>query len=169
MIRRPPRSTLFPYTTLFRSLSRANQSETSRRDFFLYLDEFHTFTTQSLASMLSELRKYRVGMVLAHQYLAQIDPVVLESILGNVGTLVCFRVGPADAEILGQEFHPPFSAFDLTNLPNHAIYLRLMIDGAVSPPFSAETVTAAELPNGKGPHGNSEAHVSLSRSEITPF
>src|SRR2546427_7979227 len=64
MIRRPPRSTLFPYTTLFRSLSRANQSETSRRDFFLYLDEFHTFTTQSLASMLSELRKYRVGMVL---------------------------------------------------------------------------------------------------------
>ncbi len=128
-------------------LSRANRPEASRRDFFLYLDEFHTFTTQSLASMLSELRKYRVGMVLAHQYLAQIDPVVLEAILGNVGTLVCFRVGPADAEIIAQEFHPPFSAFDLTNLPNHAIYLRLMIDGAVSPPFSAETVTAAELPS----------------------
>jgi type IV secretory pathway TraG/TraD family ATPase VirD4 len=76
-------------------LSRANRSEATRRDFFLYLDEFHTFTTQSLAGMLSELRKYRVGLVLAHQYLAQLDPVILEAILGNVGTLVCFRVGPA--------------------------------------------------------------------------
>jgi hypothetical protein len=126
-------------------LNRANRPEASRRDFFLYLDEFHTFTTQSLAGMLSELRKYHVGMVLAHQYLAQLDPAILDAILGNVGTLICFRVGPADAEILGQEFHPQLSAHDLTNLPNHSIYLRLMINGAVSPPFSAETVTVAEL------------------------
>jgi hypothetical protein len=68
--------------------------------------------------------------------------------------VICFRVGPADAEILGPEFHPGFSTTDLTNLPNHAIYLRLMIDGAVSSPFSAETVTAAELPMVNRPHGD---------------
>src|SRR5262245_30722547 len=115
-------------------LSRANPPEAMRRDFFLYLDEFHTFTTQSLAAMLSELRKYRVGLVLAHQYLAQLDPMIL----GNVGTVICFRVGPADAEILGCEFHPVFSPTDLTNLPNHAVYLRLMIDGTARCP-SAQT------------------------------
>ena len=97
--------------------------------------------------MLSELRKYRVGLVLAHQYLAQIDPVVLEAILGNVGTVICFRVGPSDTEILAREFSPHLAPFDLTNLPNHAIYLRLMTDGVVSPPFSAETLTASELPS----------------------
>src|SRR5439155_8140972 len=79
-------------------LSRATEPEASRRPFFLYLDEFHTFTTESLATMLSELRKYGVGMVLAHQYLTQIDPAILDAILGNVGTLVVFRLGPADAE-----------------------------------------------------------------------
>src|SRR6185503_18943951 len=113
----------------------------SRRDFFLYLDEFHTFTTQSLAGMLSELRKYRVGMVLAHQYLAQIDPAILDAILGNVGTLICFRVGLADAEILAREFYPFLSLVDLASLPNHHIYLRLMTDGVISLPFSAETIT----------------------------
>jgi hypothetical protein len=126
-------------------LSRATRPEESRRDFFLYLDEFHAFTTDSLAGMLSELRKYRIGMVLAHQYLGQLEPVILEAILGNVGTIVCFRVGLADAEILGGEFYPLLSRVDLTNLPNHAIYLRLMVDGAVSRPFSAETVTGSEL------------------------
>jgi len=99
------------------------------RAFFLYLDEFHSFTTQSLATMLSELRKYHVGLVLAHQYLAQLDPMILEAILGYVGTIICFRIGPGDAEILSREFHPTFSVADLTNLPNYAIYFRLMIDG----------------------------------------
>ena len=127
-------------------LSRASRFEQSRRPFSLYLDEFHSFTTTSLAGMLSELRKYRVGLVLAHQYLGQLDPAILEAILGNIGTLICFRASPADAEILAPAFHPVFSPIDLTNLPNHAIYLRLMIDGVISPPFSAETVTASDLP-----------------------
>jgi hypothetical protein len=127
-------------------LSRATQPADERRPFFFYLDEFHTFTSGSLAGMLSELRKYRVGMVLAHQYLGQIDPVILAAILGNIGTLICFRAGLADAEILAQEFYPFLSPVDLTNLPNHAIYLRLMVDGVISPPFSGETVTASELP-----------------------
>ena len=84
-------------------------------------------------------------MVLAHQYLTQIDTTILDAILGNVGTLVVFRLGPADAEILAREFSPVMSAGDLTNLPKHKIYLRLMIDGVVSPPFSAETVIASDL------------------------
>ena len=126
-------------------LNRTDTPEAARRDFFLYLDEFHAFTTLALAQMLSELRKYHVGLVLAHQYLTQLDPQVLDAVLGNVGTVVCFRVGPADAEILGREFYPRLSPVDLTHLPNHRIYLRLMIDGTVSLPFSAETVAGSEL------------------------
>jgi hypothetical protein len=127
-------------------LARANVPEARRRPFFVYLDEFHTFTTLGLATMLSELRKYGVGMVLAHQYLGQLDPKVCEAVLGNVGTIVTFRVGLADAEILAREFFPTFGAVDLASLPNHRIYLRLMIDDAVSPPFSAETLPPAQYP-----------------------
>ena len=81
-------------------LSRANVAEEDRRDFFVYADKFHTFTTLSTASMLSELRKYRVGMILAHQYISQLDPQVRDAVLGNTGTLITFRVGAADAHRL---------------------------------------------------------------------
>ncbi len=122
------------------AMSRSDVPENNRRNFFVYLDEFHTFTTLSLAGMLSELRKYGVGMTLAHQYLAQLDLLVREAILGNAGTIVSFRVGPADAELLAQEFAPTFSALDLISLPNHHIYLKLMVNGAPTAPFSAETL-----------------------------
>lgn len=122
------------------ALSRANQPEDERGDFYLYLDEFHNFTTLSLAGMLSELRKYRLNLILAHQYLAQLDERLLAAILGNVGTIISFRIGPADAEAIGQEFAPEFSPTDLMNLPNYHIYLKLMIDGRVSRPFSAKTL-----------------------------
>ena len=123
-------------------LSRADLPEARRRDFYLYLDEFPTFTTFSIVSMLSELRKYRIGLVLAHQYLTQLDPQILDAILGNVGTLISFRLGVRDAEILQAEFSPRFSEEDLINLPNHSIYLKLMVDGIVTAPFSADTVRA---------------------------
>src|SRR5437867_1594879 len=123
------------------ALSRAEIPETERRDFYVYLDEFPTFTTLSLAHMLSELRKYRVNLVLAHQHLSQLDPLIRDAILGNVGTIISFRLGVADAEILEKEFLPEFSAMDLINLPNYNIYLKLMIDGVMSRPFSAETIT----------------------------
>jgi hypothetical protein len=123
------------------ALSRADAPGQSRRHFYLYLDEFQNFTTLSLANMLSELRKYRVGLVLAHQYLAQLDERVRDAILGNVGTVIAFRVGPEDAQILAREFAPEFSARDLAGLPNYHIYVKLMIDGAVSEPFSAETLS----------------------------
>ena len=128
------------------ALSRVDTPETKRRDFFLYLDEFHTFTTLSLATMLPELRKYRTNLILAHQHLAQLDPLVREAILANTGTIIAFRIGAADAEILGKEFAPEFDEVDLINLPNHHIYLRLMIDGKVSRAFSADTIVPDAVP-----------------------
>ncbi len=131
------------------ALSRANIPETERGDYTLYLDEFHNFTTQSLVLMLSELRKYRLSLVLAHQYLTQLDPAIKDAILGNVGTIIVFRVGANDAEIFAQEFAPQFSATDFTNLPNYHIYLKMMIDGKISQPFSAVTLppeTSGSLP-----------------------
>jgi hypothetical protein len=122
------------------ALSRANVSEDDRHDYTLYLDEFHNFTTQSLVLMLSELRKYRLSLVLAHQYLTQLEPNIKDAILGNVGTIIIFRIGAVDAEIFAQEFAPEFKLTDFTNLPNFHIYLKLMIDGKISSPFSAVTL-----------------------------
>jgi hypothetical protein len=122
------------------ALSRADTPEARRRDFYLYLDEFQNFTTLSLANMLSELRKYRVSLTLSHQYLSQLDPKLRDAILGNVGTAIVFRIGGTDAEILSKEFYPEFSLNDLTSLPDYHIYLKLMIDGVISRPFSAITL-----------------------------
>ncbi len=122
------------------ALGRADVPETKRRDFHLYLDEFQSFTTESLAEMLSELRKYRVSLVLAHQFLSQLDRQMRDAILGNVGTTICFRTGAVDAGLLEQEFYPVFRKSDLVALPNYHIYLKLMIDGVVSRPFSATTL-----------------------------
>src|SRR5205085_1448939 len=122
------------------ALSRADIAEEGRRDFYIYLDEFQGFTTLSLANMLSELRKYRVGMILAHQYISQLDPQVRDAILGNAGTIVSFRLGITDAKLLEKEFEPELSAIDLIGLPNYHVYLKLMMAGVASRPFSAETL-----------------------------
>ena len=118
-------------------LGRADIPQPDRRDFHVYLDEFQTFTTLSLANMLSELRKYHVGLVLAHQYLSQLDPQVRDAILGNAGTIISFRTGSEDAEILAKEFYPEIETADLVNLPNYNVYAKLMVGGTVSRPFSA--------------------------------
>lgn len=120
-------------------LSRASIPEDERRHFTVFADEFQTFSTGMLATMLSELRKYRVGLVLANQYLAQLDADVRDAVLGNVGTLVAFRLGAQDASFMEREFAPVFSATDLLSLPNHHVYLKLLIGGQVSRPFSAQT------------------------------
>jgi GTPase SAR1 family protein len=122
--------------------SRANVPEEQRPDFHLYLDEFQNFTTLSVATMISELRKYHITLTLANQHLSQLESEVRDAVLGNVGSLIAFRVGPQDAELLTREFVERFEPIDLLTLPNHRIYLRLMIDGAPSIPFSAVT----ELP-----------------------
>ncbi len=119
------------------AFSRADLPLAGRRPFFIYIDEFQSFTTLALANMLAELRKYGVGMVLAHQYLSQLDPAIGDAVLGNAGTLICFRVGAADASVLAREFQPIFSPADLLTLPNHAADLKLLIDGQPSRPFSA--------------------------------
>ncbi|HET8548424.1 MAG TPA: type IV secretion system DNA-binding domain-containing protein [Bryobacteraceae bacterium] len=122
------------------ALSRAEIPEQDRRDFYVYLDEFPNFTTLSLAGMLAELRKYRVNLILAHQHLSQLDPQIRDAILGNVGTTIAFRLGIGDAELLEPEFAPEFRAADLASLPNYNLYVKLMVNGLVSRPFSAETI-----------------------------
>lgn len=122
-------------------LARADQPEQMRRDFCLYLDEFQMFSTESFAAMLSELRKYRVALVLANQYLGQLPTVIRDAVVGNVGTLICFRLSADDAGYFAREFAPTFGPSDLVGLPNYNVCMRLMVDGEVSRPFSAETIT----------------------------
>ena len=127
------------------ALSRADAPATERRPFFLYVDEFQTFTTLSFVNMMSELRKYGLGLALAHQHFHQLEPEVRHAVLGNAGTLISFRVGPEDALILAREFQPTFDVEDLLNLPNRELYLKLMIDGAPSRPFSARTIAPMDV------------------------
>lgn len=122
------------------ALSRADIPAAERRPSFLYVDEFHAFTTLSFVTMMAELRKCGLGLTLAHQHLHQLDPDIRHAVLGNAGTLIAFRTGAEDAGFLAKEFEPTFSALDLINLPNRHLYLRLMIDGSPSPPFSARTL-----------------------------
>lgn len=131
------------------AFSRADISEKDRNDFFLYLDEFQNFTTESVATMISELRKYRVGLALANQHLSQLTETVRDAILGNVGTVVTFRLGPHDAALIAREFAPRFEPIDFMNLANHHIYLRLMIDGTPSDAFSAVTLSPEMAPTSR--------------------
>lgn len=124
----------------FLGLTRSTVPPLSRRPFFVHIDEFQSFTTEAFAQMLSELRKYRVGLTLVHQHLAQLNPLVRDAVFGNVGTIVAFRVGAADGSYLAREFGPVFDSGDLTSLPQYAICVKLSIDGATSRPFSAETL-----------------------------
>ena len=120
-------------------------NEENRRDFYLYIDEFQNFSTDSFADILSEARKYRLSLVITNQYLGQlVDPIsksskVRDAIFGNVGTIISFRIGAEDSEFLELEFEPEFMANDLVNLPLYKIYIKLMIDGVASKPFSADT------------------------------
>jgi len=124
-------------------LSRADLATHDRRPFHVFVDEFQSFATLSFANMIAELRKFGVGLTLAHQYLQQLEPDVQHAVLGNAGTIISFRVGPEDALILSREFMPYFQPVDILSLPNFHIYLRLMIEGAPSKPFSALTLQPA--------------------------
>ena len=127
------------------AFSRADVEEQKRPDYHVIIDEFQSFTTLSVANMVSELRKFHVGLVLAHQHLYQLEPEVRHAVLGNVGTLLSFRLGPEDAQVISREIAPVFVPEDLVNLPNHDIYLKLMIDGTPSKPFSARTLRPRDL------------------------
>lgn len=122
------------------AMSRVDIPEEDRNDFYLYVDEFQNFATESFTNILSEARKYRLNLILGHQYITQMEETVRDAVFGNVGTLAVFRVGAEDAEFLEKEFNPEFTAQDLCNLPKYNIYLKLMIDGVAGHPFSAETL-----------------------------
>ncbi|PKM88923.1 hypothetical protein CVU83_00950 [Candidatus Falkowbacteria bacterium HGW-Falkowbacteria-2] len=120
------------------AMSRVDMPEKERKDFYLYIDEFQNFSTDSFANILSEARKYHLNLILAHQYIEQLSEKVKPAVFGNVGTMVSFRVGATDAEELAKEFAPVFTEEDLVNLPKYEMYLKLMIDGVASSPFSAK-------------------------------
>jgi len=122
------------------AMSRVDVPEKQRKDFYLYVDEFQNFATESFAAILSEARKYRLSLILAHQYITQMEEEVRDAVFGNVGTIISFRVGAEDAEFLEKEFNPEFMALDLVNLTKYNIYLKLMIDGVAGRPFSAKTL-----------------------------
>jgi len=129
------------------SLSRIDVDEQQRRDFYLYVDEFQNFATDTFASILSEARKFRLNLNITNQYIAQIPENIRDAIIGNVGTLVSFRIGVPDAEFMAKEFEPVANQFDLNQIDAFNAYIKLLIDNAPSKPFSMQTIKDAEAEN----------------------
>lgn len=149
------------------AMSRTDVQEHERKDFYLYVDEFQNFATDSFATILSEARKYRLNLIVGHQYIGQLvqekNTKVRDAIFGNVGTLVVFRIGAEDAEFLVKEFEPVFTEIDIVNLPKYYILLKLMINGVASDPFSAITMA----PNPAFVTNNAEKVIKVSRERYS--
>ncbi len=146
------------------AMSRVDMLEEERPDFYLYVDEFQNFATESFATILSEARKYHLNLVMGHQYIGQLTPAkdntrLRDAIFGNVGTMITFRIGAADAEYLETEFAPTYTPNDLVNLPKYNILLKLMINGVSSEPFSARSIPV----NPEFRTGNAEKVIRVSR------
>jgi hypothetical protein len=141
------------------ALGRADVREDRRPDFYLYLDEFQNFTTDSIATILSEARKYRLNLHLTHQFINQLDDPIKEAVFGNVGTVVSYRVGVDDAEYLAEQFSPVFTEYDLLNLQRFTAAVRLLARGTPQRPFS---ITVPPPPAGGDPQQR-EAVRGLSR------
>ena len=128
---------------LMSALSRTDIAREKRHDFYLYIDEFQNFTTDSVCSILSEARKYGLNLIIAHQYLGQLvkgqDTTIRNAVFGNVGTWLSFKIGSEDAEIIQKEYNPIFNQFDLMNIENGAAYVKLLINNSASRPFSLHT------------------------------
>ena len=146
------------------AMGRVDMPEEERKDFYLYVDEFQNFATLSFANILSEARKYHLNLILANQYVEQIDEEVRNAIFGTAGTIISFRVGATDAEFLEKEFEPVFMQNDIVNLPKYNIYLKLMIDGIAGDAFSATVLPPVFL-------GETEGHadkvIESSREKYT--
>jgi hypothetical protein len=124
----------------FAAMSRADIPEEQREDFFLFIDEFHNFTTDAFASILSEIRKYRVNLVLSHQYIAQLAEPIRDAVFGNVGTLISFRVGESDSSVLEKEFGNAFSSRQFVDLSKFETIAKLLTDGVCGEPFQGRTL-----------------------------
>lgn len=125
---------------LMASLSRVDMPEDQRKDFYLYIDEFQNFTTESIATILSEARKYRLDLIIAHQFVKQLTENIRDAVFGNVGSMAAFRVGPDDAEALEKQFAPTFSQQDLMNIDNFNAYVKLLINNQTTRPFNIQTI-----------------------------
>jgi hypothetical protein len=151
------------------AMSRVDTPERERKDFTLFIDEFQSFATASFANIMSEARKYHLSLVVGHQYIAQMDETVRDAIFGNVGTIISFRVGAEDAEMLEKELTPEFLAQDIVNLGKREVYIKLMIDGLASRAFSARTMdTPSPLPvnNRQRVIEWSREHYAAKRDEV---
>jgi hypothetical protein len=107
-------------------------------DFYLYLDEFQNVTTTSISQILSEARKYRLVLILAHQFIAQLKEEISKAVFGNVGSMVSFRVGAEDAEFLQKQFEPTFSANDLINVDNYKCFAKILVNNVLTKPFNMQ-------------------------------
>ncbi len=125
---------------LYAAYSRIDLPEEERKDFYLFIDEFQNFAFKSVASILAEARKYRLSLVVAHQYIKQLPEEIAAAVFGNVGTIIAFRVGPDDAEYLEKQYLPVFNKFDLLNIPNYNAYIKLLIHGYTSQGFNFRTL-----------------------------
>ena len=150
---------------LMAALARADMAEEERKDFYLYIDEFQNFLTESMQIILSEARKYRLCLILAHQFIGQLiknnDTKFKDAIFGNVGSKVSFRIGVDDAEALSKEFAPVFMPNDFLNVPNQNCYVKLLIDGANPPGFNMKTVNFHKIPG--VPEANAELAAAIKK------
>ena len=142
------------------AMSRADVPESERRDFFLYVDEFQSFASESFVSILSEARKYRLCLTLSHQYTNQLRPEIRDAVFGNVGSLIAFRVGQSDAELLEREFGNAYPARRFVDLHNHEICIKILKDGEHGDPFVART-----LPPWGSRHNHREKIIRRSREK----
>jgi hypothetical protein len=140
------------------AMARSDVPEDERRDFTLYVDEFQSFVSDSFASILSEARKYRLNLILSHQYLDQVKPEILKAVIGNVGSLVAFRVGHTDAEALEKAFGKTYVPSQFTGLSNGEVYAKLLSQGKEIEPFAGCT-----FPPGGVRHGRSDTVIKCSR------
>jgi len=146
---------------LMAALSRVNMPEAERQDFYLYIDEFQNVTTKSIATILSEARKYKLDLILTHQFIGQLEEDIQKAVFGNVGSICSFRIGSDDGEYMEKQFAPTFTAPDLLNIDNRNAYLKLLVDGQTSKPFNIKTIAPE-----KGNPEMAEYIKQLSRSKF---
>jgi hypothetical protein len=144
-------------------MSRQDVPEEQRRDFYLYVDEFQNFATPDFAQILSEARKYRLNLAVANQFIGQVEEEVKNAVFGNVGTIMCFRVGVTDANYLAHEFTPVFGEDDLLNIERYHVYTKTIVNNEPVPPFSMDLTKDISSEAAKGNPRVAEIIKEMSR------
>ena len=159
---------IFVGKILMAALSRVDDPSKSFPPFFLHIDEFQNVSTPAIASILSEARKYKLGLVIAHQFIAQLDLAIKDAVFGNVGSMATFRVGPEDGQFLEQQLSPVFGTNDIMNIPNYQAYLKILAGGVPTQPFSINTEPPPASGSARAQHiiNMSNQHYGRPRAEI---